>query len=299
MLILAWLALVAAAAWPQPVGVSYFAMQGYTSKECNTALRVFRGVKIPATAVLWKSFDTHAICLQRFIKRFKDKPHIVEIHFSNEAGRRNRRLGSYEFLPTLSYQQYDAALRAHDPETLDAIRSNTDDINKFIDTHGNINSSFILSTGLEDDLSDAGWRVLAATIRNQLPARHLLTRAPLRNYEQDSDTNDIANAIELHGDQTSWLNRERSNYCIANLDGTDINFSSEGSFSGLGTTILVATVPYWIWFQQFNNCLTFVWWSGPQNSRGFFTEPRRRTYRISTKDVNLINRLIRKKHYAN
>lgn len=287
---------MAATAWAQPVGASYFAMQGYTSKECNAALKVFDGVKVPAVAVLWRSFDTHALCLQQFLKRFKDKPHIVEIHFSNEAGRRNKRLAKYEFLSGKSVANYEHDLRVRDPVTIEAIRSNTDDIIKFIDAFGSINSSFIVSTGLEDNFSDEAWRVVAVTIRNQLPARHLLIRSPLRSYEKDSDSNDISNAIELHSDRLEWLARERTNYCIANLDGTDIDFAS-GRFSR-ENTINIATVPYYIQFNQFAKCLTFLWWVGPQAGSSKFIEPRRRSFRIRSQDVHLINRLLRKYNHA-
>lgn len=266
--------------------VSAFAAQAFNNAQCSQFLRVFNNVHTPCTAILWKTFtiSKNNLCTQRFLSRFKGKPHILQIHFSNEAGRRNRRLSKYEHLPGISVNEYNRRLGRGHGRTVRAIQKNAKEIQEFILQYRNINSRILISTGLEDNYSTEAFKTILRTIKPIIKDVEFI-RNPVGEHEKYYNGADF---IELHGMQPHIRSIGQ---CIQNLDGISIKFSD-----GLPNTqeILLSAVPDYIKRGQALSCLTFLWWKEPQGITSIFTEPRKRKFLLEAVKINLTNNLIRR-----
>lgn len=271
------------------VCVSFFAAQAFDKKQCTEALKVYENVQTPCMAILWKTFTLkqNNLCAQTFFNKFNKKPHVLEIHFSNEAGRRNRRLSSYEFLPALSTVKYNSNLERRHRGTLKSIKRNAIEIMDFISINANQNSTVILSTGLEDNFSAQAYRVLIAEIKKNISNKILTVRNPVGKHERDYTSADF---IELHGVQPH-IKPESKSRCILNLDGVTIDFNDRRSDK---SRIKISDVPSYIKRGQDHGCIVFLWWKEPQGIGAEFLSPRSRNFRIHPKQINLINNLIRR-----
>lgn len=240
-------------------------------------------------AVLWRTFDSprNWLCLRRFIKRNTARRHAVEIHFSNEAGRNNRRLAAYEFLPHLSTAQYNSALARGKRSTVGAIKRQARQISKLISAESGELTNWFVSTGLEDSYSDAAYKRIAAILKSELPPETFLVRSPRRTYEKRIDRNH-ANGVELHGDSPEYT---RAGNCISNNDGTDIDFA--GRARPNDGRIQASEVLTYIGRARNNNCHVLLWWGGPQGITGRFRYPRDRAFVLDPKTFNFIKHLLR------
>jgi hypothetical protein len=266
--------------------VSYFAAQAFTESQCNEALKVFNNVDIPCMAILWKTFTLkqNNTCTQEFFRRYEGKPHILAIHFSNEAGRRNRRLSRYEHLPKLSINGYNSGLERRRRRTTRSVTNNAKEIKHFIDKFANHESRILVSTGLEDNFSTEAFKVIVKLIREAIPNVEII-----RNPVGDSEKYYIgADFIELHGVQPHIKSAGR---CIQNLDGISIKFS-DGKPDA--QEILLSALPAFIKRGQALSCLVFLWWREAQGIGSKFIEPRKRKFLIEPKKINLTNNLIRR-----
>lgn len=267
--------------------VSYFAMQAFNDSECNQALQVFNNVHTPCMAILWKTFTLkqNNLCAQRFLSKFKDRPHILEIHFSNEAGRRNRRLSRYEFAPSLSVNEYNSRLGRRHRGTLRSVQSNAKAIKKFIQNESNENSKILVSTGLEDNFTVKAFKTIVSELRKVLGQGILIVRNPVGHHEKYYNGADF---IELHGVHPQIESKGR---CIQNLDGISIKFSPGEPDK---QEILLSALPAFIERGQALSCLTFLWWKEPQGIGAIFKHPRARKFLLEPNKINLINNLIRR-----
>lgn len=270
-------------------GVSLFAINSYSHKQCSIALTGFKGIERPMVAMLWKTFDSRRNwqCLKRFIKSQAEKEHAVEIHFSNEAGRNNRRLAAYEFLPHLTTNEYNAALARRRGPTIKAIKRQARQISRLMAAEGSELTTWFVSTGLEDSFSDSAYRQIAITLKNELPPETFLVRSPRRTHEKRIDRTYV-DIIELHGSSPKYTT---TSYCISNNDGTDIDFT--GRAGALDSRIQAAQVPTYIRRARNNNCNILLWWSGPQGITSRFRYPRDRTFVLDPENFNFINHLLR------
>lgn len=271
------------------VCVSYFAAQAFNQQQCNDALKVFNNVDTPCMAILWNTFTIkqNNFCTQKFLSRFADKPHILEIHFSNEAGRRNRRLARYEFGAALSTSRYNSNLERGHRGTNKLVQKNAEAIKKFIDTFGNKNSIFLVSAGLEDNFTTKAYTAIFKLIRDVFEKSVLIVRNPVGEHEQ---TYIGANYIELHGLNPVFKEASHGR-CIANLDGISIRFH-DGARSQNEAPL--SAIPGFIETYREQACLVFLWWNEPQGISATFKDPRSRKFLIEKFKVNLINNLIRR-----
>lgn len=269
--------------------VSYFAAQAFTESQCNQSLQVFNNVHTPCMAILWKTFTLpeNNLCTQRFLKRFEGKPHILQIHSSNEAGRRNRRLSRYEHLPGLSVNEYNKRLGRRHRRAVKAVQKNASQIKHFVKDHANVNTHLIISTGLEDNYSLEAYKTIIQTIKAVFKDVQNVqyVRNPVGDHEKYFKGADY---IELHGVQPHIKSAGR---CIQNLDGISINFSNTKSNS---QEILLSAVSDFIKRGQALSCINILWWKEPQGLIGDFKHPRSRKFLIEQYKVNLINNLLRR-----
>jgi hypothetical protein len=285
--LIAFLLVVANTASAQ-VCVSFFAAQAFTDKQCNESLQVFNNVHTPCLAILWKTFTLkqNNLCTQKFLSRFKDKPHILEIHFSNEAGRRNRRLARYEFATSLSTEQYNRNLERGHRGTLKLIQRNAKAINKFLIKYSNENTTKLVSTGLEDNFTSKAFVAVLQTIKPILQNVRFV-RNPVGDYEKYYIGADY---IELHGVQPE-IKASSYGRCLVNLDGISIQFH-DGAISS--TEISIQDLSSFIERYRSKNCIVALWWKEPQGIESVFKHPRSRKFLIEPYKINLINNLIRR-----
>ena len=269
--------------------MSCFACQAFTAKECNEFLRVYDGIKHPGLAFLWKSFDKRNACVSEFLHRYRDKPHLLEIHFSNEAGRRNRRLARYEFLSGYSVDEYNHALVRRKSTVVRAIQRQALAISTFVLTQMGAKGRVLLTTGLEDNFTDAAYRSLHPILRRELPPIFKIGRNPNGSNATRFDYS-LSDFIELHGSNPYF----GSNRCLANLDGTDIGFRDGRRHLPGG--ILLSEVPAYIRRFRGQHCDVFLWWSEPQGiyPGARFVDPRNRSFGIYRENINAVNQILRR-----
>lgn len=234
-------------------------------------------------AILWGTFSTKNICTKKYLQRFKDEPHTLEIHFSNEAGRRNGRLGKGELFPSLTVGQYNKALERKKPFVLKEIRLRAKAIAFFFENYGSPKTRLILSTGLEDNYTRKAFENFVRVIREEIPTSVILTRSPLHSTRFFPG----AHFIELHGDTPDFPSGAP---CISNLDGTDISFGDDRRV--LNGAISISEVHRFL--KRTRSCARLIWWSASQGiERGRFIKPRSRNFRIHSQNINAVNRLLR------
>lgn len=252
------------------IGYSAFAMM-HPDFPCDEFLTMFEDVKQPAVSVLFGTFGSSLRCLDKFTDKFRDRPHLVQFHFSNEAGRRNNRLGEGEFLPHLSVGKYDAALIAMKPGTKDAIIERVQMIRITSRLISQDNTAFILGIGLEDNLSTLAARELARVIG--LVWDYEMSRNPLETDEGLPDF--LVSYIERHGVQPEF----GSTPCIANPDGVSV----EGNLGRFGYVPRISIPEFRVYLQE-NLCCkaVFGWTAEMQGLTNQFMPPMRRQFIVSS-----------------
>lgn len=279
--------IVSFAARSQDLGVAYFAMQS-PKFPCKEAMTVFDDGLPLSTAVLWGTFGTETACLDTFLRLHPSQPRVLEIHFSNEACRRNNRCAGTDYLPQLSVVKYNEVLESKDTATIDSIRERVKQIRGFVKAYENARTEFILSTGLEDNFTEAAFVEILAAVRSEWP--HRIVRSPVGTLKRPSFTG--ADYIEQHGSRPRFPKKAR---CLANLDGTDLSFPHRPSDQKNRIE--------WNTFNEYVNefgprCrLTFAWaapWQGIFGAN--FVQPADRNFLIDPKDVAELREL-RKKYY--
>lgn len=243
-------------------------------------------------SILWKTFDIpgRSLCAQRFLHRYRDKAHTLQIHFSNESARRSNRLYSYEFAPHLNVARYNRALANQSRAILKRIAQRASSITSFLDENAGVHTETVLSTGLEDNYTNKAYRILYREIKKSIPSHVLISRNPVGSNEKAFSLSG-ADFIELHGLSPRFSGGAR---CIASLDGHRIDFDGR-DLRGVSQGVLeLPQVSSWVRRFREGGCLVFLWWPGPQGrGEARFIEPRRRDFRIYRSDVSAMNKIIR------
>jgi len=143
---------------------------------CDQFLQIESHAKEPAMAVLWGTFGDDTTCIQRFLAKFADRPHALEIHFSDEVCRRNSNCEDGEFFPQFSVAHWSQILASANPYALQAVWDRLSDIRAVVDKYSNSNTQLVLSTGLEDDYSPQAYAILSHVLRAWWP--YILIRSP-------------------------------------------------------------------------------------------------------------------------
>ena len=197
------------------LGFSGFAMM-HRKFPTQAFLDVFKGVKQPCTALLYTSFGKKKRTLKKWLELVKLRDSVLEIHFSNEAGRRNNNLQRGEFLRRLSVGKYNYKLEHKNKRLLKKIRKRTRKLKKLIDKVMPCESKtrVIISTGLESQFTHKAHKVLVSTIKKEWPGVLLV-----HNPVNDASVFYGADLKEVHGIGDSYSNAKQT---IINMDGISV-----------------------------------------------------------------------------
>ena len=218
-------------------------------------------------AVLWASFGYDFNCLKRFFNENANRPHLLEIHFSNEAAR--RRSTSKRFANELyrhdSVNDYNRRLERMDEGTQAVIRGRLAEIQDFLRHNANSNTVFVLSLGLEDNYSQRAYESLFSFIYSEWPVA--MVRSTLKKKQRAA-----TEFLEYHSN-----NGKPSNGCLANEDGNQNSLSQTKKF-----------------FKRYQKCLvTFVWRGRHQGwKKGQHVPLKNRKYDITSKDVRELGKFL-------
>lgn len=233
---------------------------------CGRWLTPYRDIPVdsdtaPTMSVLWGTFGEDLGCIKEFLKLFEGRPHLLQIHFSNEACRRNERCKEGEFERHLGVDSYNRELsRGH----LDsAVRRRLDSISHSILPLLGPYSELVISRGLEDNLSES-----AAAAWTRVYREHELGSFPLVASAHAGARN-VADIQEYHSETPP---RGLAVPCIANEDG---NFGQDAAQSRR-------------FAQAYSRCNTVLFWR--ENLQGLadgraWEPPRDREFTLSDSEI--------------
>jgi hypothetical protein len=270
------------------VGRAPFAIMS-PSFECDDFIESIKELPTIHLAFLFNTFGNNSQCIDRI---FQDKRlQTVVMHLINEPGHRNKRLGSYEFLSTVSSPaEFDRLLKKQDQNLKNRF------IN-YIQPALNIVSKIpkqadcIISPGLESNISDEASRILVSWTRELFPSYCRMLWNPLREKQTISVNMVGADLVEAHG-----RNPLVSAPCLINTDGTDISFPNDARPSNFGPGwFITAGSDLENYINNFTNkCEIVFLWTAEDNCirSGAFVDPRQR--RCSIAKETRINHLLSK-----
>lgn len=281
-------------------GLSAFGIQSnqFQGIVCKRFLRVVNHSPTPAIAILYKTFGVNNKCLRQFwtIAKRRNKPHLTEIHFSNEVGRRNRVLDIHDLRSDAGTEKYNTLLEEMAPALENQIRERVREIVALIEPYKD-SGTFILSTGLEDHYTLLAWQNIYRILSEEWPYEIARSTLPRFMFTQ-KDAMPAEIYMEYHGYRSKFTHPQR---CIANGDGQDVNFLTDTGVEFLhAKPATLATVKNWLSRAEDKNCITFIWtgkWQGIYNG-GKLTQPLKRTFRFDASDMKPIKKLIVQSHAA-
>ncbi len=153
LLLLLFTSVLASPAAAQYTGISAFAAL-HPQYPCDALLAATDFSARPAIAVLPGTFGDDWSCVARFIQRNSGKPHAVEVHLSNETCRRNHNCADGELYPQFDRRVWSKILEERNPYAFQAIADRISNLNAIRDHLSNPNTTWILSTGLEDNYTN-------------------------------------------------------------------------------------------------------------------------------------------------
>jgi hypothetical protein len=263
----------------QDVGLAFFAMPS-PKFPCEAALAPFKESDRPALAILWGTFGKDLSCLKRWSEVIGTKPHLLEIHISNEACRRNKRCLESDFLPHVSVAQLNRKLEARDTEVLSHYTALIQEITSSLSPLFKERGEYLISTGLEDNFSTKAYDSLLATVKEAWP--HKVVRSPVGSPSKVKLLS--ADYIEGHGPAPTFREGEK---CIANLDGDDIVFPHRKA----GTSRIIHWEALGEYVRTYSSrCRSTFLWAGPWQGlhSDTFIPPLDRNYMVSDEDMKAL-----------
>lgn len=254
----------------QYTGLSAFAAM-HPRFPCDRYLSIVNRSPAPAMSVLWGTFGTDPSCVERFLASNSHRPHLLQIHFSNENCRKHGICREGEILAGVSPRGYDHLLITYDFFTYLAIQQRVIDIFVFTELRRNPHTTLVLSTGLEDQYSQVAYLRLSAYLHAPGHWPHIINRNPLggrRNIHGDF--------LERHGESARCL----KGINIVNEDGSDQSTSESRKF-----------------LSRTRNCFARFLWRKTHQGRSkasgrINTPPRNRNFEISERDVRELGKLL-------
>ncbi len=234
---------------------------------CDRYIHIVEAADAPALSVVWGTFGDDTTCPATFLDYFADRPHLLQIHLTNETCRRNsNQCFEGELFGDVTVPQFNRRLQNYDLPTYAQIDSRIRDILTFVEKSKNENTTLVLSLGLEDNYTLPAYLSLRAYALTLWP--YFVSRNPVGGHAGSHVPGDI---LERH----SRRSRFSSPLCIANEDGNNQSFSDSLAF-----------------IHRYAGCLGTFIWRAPAQGRGFkgdsltrITPPRKRTFTISGKDI--------------
>jgi hypothetical protein len=233
---------------------------------CSRYLQLAGMSERPVMAVLYGTFGRNSSCIKRFAHKFRNKPHLIEIHPTNETCRHAPRIClKGEVFKNLRVQEYNGLLEAM-PEyakvkLLVRLKRIVD-----ITALGNSFTTWVLSTGLEDSFTRKAYENIVSLYRENWP--FLIARSSTSDvaYTRGADFNELHTATARFGKKP----------CIWNQDGLS------------GGQLQAASL-----FERFANCDVLIGWT--ERSQGIgkvWTYPRKRSFELSNSDIDGYGRII-------
>jgi len=250
---------------------------------CDQALDSLQDVQKPALSILWGTFGNSQSCVSKFLSRFKDRTHLLQIHFSNETCRFNQRCSNDELFPKIGWHAYGRKLQLMDEETKAVIQARTQTILDTLIPLINDNTKLVLSIGLEDLYFGTAATNLTAAIKEIWPYE------VSRNPKFRAMNIDYIDYQELHGVQQNFAKNPVK--CIVNQDGIDADL---GAGAKLKNAVTKAQIRSWIKKWRASCDAVFLWraeWQGV--SEKYFVKPPRRNFRFPDNDVTTIQSLLK------
>lgn len=240
-----------------------------------TFLKCFEMVNNPAIALVWGTFGECTNLIRDFCDLSHRIPHLLEIHLSNEVGRRNGRLYEGELCSGLGCADYSLAIRRGNHHTVAAIERRLSLIRETCAKYCNVNTRVVISTGLEDQLEAASVLALMDIIR-KVWARVEIVRSPVNNGGANPWL--LPYPIEVHTRSAGV------NHAFFNFDGTSIPES-------INSTEALKTM------RNHRSSVCRFLWSAPM--QGIYSTtllsppPRKRKFTVDPMTVRLFNRILR------
>jgi hypothetical protein len=252
------------------VGFSSFAAM-HPDYPCNQFLRIAKNSAKPAMTVLLKTFGNDTSCIAKFLEQSKNKPHLLQIHLSNETCRRYRgRCTRDEIRANLGVREYNLSLERGEERSRVLIQSRVNLVARTIFPLTNEKTLVMLTTGLEDNYTFKAYLNVQRWIK-VAGYRGYLVRNPLSDF-CTRDTG--AHLCELH----SAISQFNFTPCIFNVDGN-----------------IVSTTRQLELFRKFSFCHALFAWEPVSQGRGVsggYTEPKSRSFIISNSTVNEYSKLL-------
>jgi len=281
---------------PLASGLSAFGIQSenFQGVICQRFIRSVNHSPKPAIAILYNTFGNNNNCLKQFwrVSSKKNLPHLTEIHFSNEVGRRNTNHDGLDFLPEYYVSGYNKVLEEMPPHIEEKIRERAREIVALIEPFKNT-GTFILSTGLEDNYSIKAWQNIYRILSEEWP--YEIARSTLPRYlVRQIDESPAEVILEYHGYRSKFAFPHR---CIANGDGQDVNFLEDtGVEFKHAKPASLSQVRRWYSAAADKGCITFLWtgkWQGITNGAKL-GKPLQRRFRFDASDMAPVRKLLRK-----
>lgn len=232
---------------------------------CSRLLQTLEAVPKPAINFVYGTFGNDFSCIKRFIDEFKDKDKAIQGQLSNENCRKYRRCGKGELFGKWSVRRYNYKLRRESKILSRHVGSRIRKIRRATETSGP-NSLLVLSTGLEDQLTNISYLKLYDVIRETWP--YEISRNPLKGHYIGP-----ADYLERHGLRPEFHGKP----CIYNNDGTEIDIPKAKHV-----------------LKRYSHCRVSYFWNKRSQGRDTdeFVDPRLRRFRIFIKDIYLIGILL-------
>jgi hypothetical protein len=224
-------------------------------RENAEAARLSPGFK-PIFPIVWGTFGFDETCPARFAELFRDRPHAFEIHFGNGSCRRFQSCAEGEFMGNVSVAEENRALEQMSAATLKETLGRGSDITNFAHRVGNANTTWFLSTTLENNHTAKAEDNLQLALRHVWP--YFLVANPIAVRHKGD-----AEFYETH----SPSSRPRVFPCFVNEDGHDESLREEQSF-----------------MRRFSRCEARILWPGELQGRppgGKRIPPRKRKFSMS------------------
>lgn len=242
------------------IGLCLFAAQ-HPDFPCHKVANFAQKNKINQVAILWGTFGNETACVTRLANSMK----VIQIHFSNESCRRNKRCYRGELFRHLNATQYNYHLvnnfRRLKPKILQRVKK----INKLVLTHPTV--QWIISTGLEDNYSQRAYNRLYRVIKRGVPLAKV-SRNPV-------DIRQCRGLCEYHSSSYPGTPIYSNDGCfISDLDGRQD-----------GCIISASRMRNNIREAERNQSTVFIWWGKIQGlSSGQFVQPRKRDFKFTKSD---------------
>lgn len=250
-------------------GVAVFALMAkkfHQGSNCENLLKAVRHLERPAIAVLWQVFGKDLRCYTKLLSQARktNKRYFIQFHFDYilkaHAAKYNRQVlrmrNSFK-------RKIERRLKS-----IAAVAKN--DV-----------ADYALSFGLEATFKKAHYEKLYPIFKRYWDHKLVVSNYPRLIFNR-------ADYIELHGyDKRPNV----SDNCILNGDGTNI---ANGRTRFRDKSFTVQAVRRWAEHGRERSCILLLWRSEWQDAaEQFIAKPLERNFKFSSKDINLVNYLLR------